>query len=75
MCVTGLVELCGAAGLLAGFWWAAGAGWGPLLLLVTMIGAVWTERFPRGESPARATPPLILGLLATRILWTQWPLP
>jgi hypothetical protein len=69
-----LVEFSGAAGLVAGFWWAAGTGWGALLLVLTMIGAVWTELFRRGEGPGRAVPPLVLGLLAAWLLWSQWPI-
>ncbi|MFB6273844.1 MAG: DoxX family protein [Salinibacter sp.] len=53
MYVTGLFELGGAVGLLIGFWWTVGIQWGALLLIVTMIGAVWTELFRRGEGPGR----------------------
>ena len=74
MYFTGLVELGGAVGLLAGFWWTTGIGWGALLLVATMIGAVWTELARRGEGPGRALPPLILGLLAAWLLWWQWPI-
>ena len=57
--VTGLVEVVGATGLIIGIWFPIVAVAAAILLVVTMIGAVYTDLF-RGDRPKRAVVPAIL---------------
>lgn len=72
--LTGGLEATAAALLLAGFWWPALAGWGALLVLVVMTGAVWTHGVRVDDRFADAVPALLLGALAVWVAAVQWPL-
>ncbi len=57
--VTGLVEVVGATGLIIGIWFPIVAIAAAILLVATMIGAIYTDLF-RGDRPKKAVVPAIL---------------
>lgn len=68
---TGLVEIVGAALLIAGIWIDPLAAWGGLILAVTMAGAVITHI--RLKDPAsRSGAPVVLFLLSLAVLVMNW---
>jgi hypothetical protein len=70
---TGLLEVTGAGMLVAGIFWPALAGWGGLLILAVMIGAVITHL--RVNDPvSKMLPPFVLGLLALGVALVHGPL-
>jgi hypothetical protein len=70
---TGLLEVSGAGLLLAGYEWPMLAGWGALLILVVMVGALATH-VRVGDGLAQMAPPVVLGLLAAWVAAAHWPL-
>ncbi len=59
--VTGLVEVVGATGLFIGIWFPIVAIAAAILLVATMVGAVYTDLF-RGDRPKAVTPAVLLGM-------------
>ena len=59
--VTGLVEVVGATGLIIGIWFPIVAVAAAILLVATMIGAVYTDLF-RGDRPKAAVPAILLSM-------------
>ena len=59
--VTGLVEVVGAIGLIIGIWFPMVAVSAAILLVATMIGAVYTDLF-RGDRPKAVAPAILLGM-------------
>ena len=59
--VTGLVEVVGATGLIIGIWFPIVAVAAAILLVATMIGAVYTDLF-RGDRPKAVAPAILLSM-------------
>ena len=60
--VTGLVEVVGATGLIFGFWFPMVAVAAAILLMATMIGALYTDLF-RGDRPKAVVPATLLSMV------------
>ena len=60
--VTGLVEVVGATGLIIGIWFPMVTVAAAILLVATMIGAVYTELF-RGDRPKVVVPATLLSVV------------
>jgi uncharacterized membrane protein YphA (DoxX/SURF4 family) len=74
MLLTGTSQLLGAAALLAGYWSSLLAALGGGIILVNMLGAVWSHLVRGGDPVVKAVPPSVLGLLAAWVLLAQAPL-
>ncbi|WP_315906259.1 DoxX family protein [Priestia koreensis] len=68
---TGLVEVVSAGLLVAGIWKEALAAWGGLLVVVTMIGAVFTH-IKIKDSFKSIVMPLVLLIIGAVVLYLQW---
>jgi putative oxidoreductase len=68
--VTGLVQLIGTAGLIAGIWYEGVGALAGIWLTITMLGAVITHARVK-DSASAFTPPIILLILALAVTLTQ----
>ena len=60
--VAGLVEVVGATGLIIGIWFPMVAVAAAILLVATMIGAVYTDLL-RGDRPKAVVPAILLSMV------------
>ncbi len=72
--VTGLVEIAGAAALIAGIWNTDWAIYGGLIIGVTMLGAVLTHLLRAHDSIGKTIPAFVLMLLAFAAAYINWTL-
>jgi putative oxidoreductase len=65
---TGMIELMGASGMVAGIWLPAAAVYAGLCLATTMVGAVYTQLFRTNHRRYHALLPVSLLLVAVAVI-------